>query len=238
MAGALLAAAGEPVTQPQRVTSVVRPDPRTGRLVRSVVITPKPVVSQRVAETVVMPRVVSPVEPAATPTPEKPAAQGIDEAVEQIAERESLRPELIHSVIKVESNYNPYAVSPKGALGMMQLIPSTARRFGVANVFNPLENIEGGAKYLKYLLELYHNDYALALAAYNAGENAVARYGTVPPYRETQVYLQLVAAQLRKALAESARVKEKKEAKSPEPEGERHMQEILQPDGTVRYVTR
>jgi len=233
LGGALLAHAGESDV-PRRVTSVVRSDPRTGRLVRSIVVTPKPVASQKVVETVIQPRVVSPVEPAA----QRPAPTGIDEAVDQIAERQSLPPQLIHSVIKVESNYNPYAVSPKGALGMMQLIPSTARRFGVSNVFNPMENIEGGAKYLKYLLDLYHNDYALALAAYNAGENAVARYGTVPPYRETQTYLQLVAAQLRKAMAEAARHKEAKEVKPTEPDGEKHMQAIPATDGTVRYVTR
>jgi len=87
--------------------------------------------------------------------------------VEQIAAEQSLPPELIHSVIKVESNYNPYAISPKGALGMMQLIPATARRFGVSDVFNPVDNIQGGARYLKYLLDLYHGNYPLALAAYN-----------------------------------------------------------------------
>jgi len=86
----------------------------------------------------------------------------------------------------VESNYNPYAVSPKGALGIMQLIPATARRFGVLDVFDPVDNIEGGARYLKYLLELFNGDYPLALAAYNAGENAVTRYGAVPPYPETR----------------------------------------------------
>jgi hypothetical protein len=231
----LAVAAGETVVQPQRVTSVVRTDPRTGRLVRSVVVSPKPVVSRTVAETVIAPRVITPVEP----TVEKPAASNIDEAVDQIAQRQSVEPELIHSVIKVESNYNPFAVSSKGALGMMQLIPSTARRFGVSNVFNPVENIEGGAKYLKYLLELFHNDYVLALAAYNAGENAVARYGAVPPYRETQTYLQLVAAQLRKARAEAAKQPtRKKEVKSVEPDGERHIQALVQADGTVRYVTR
>jgi len=173
------------------------------------------------------------------PAPEPPVSGGIDEAVDQIAARQSLLPELIHSVIKVESNYNPFAVSSKGALGMMQLIPATARRFGVANVFNPLENIEGGAKYLKYLLDLYHNNYTLALAAYNAGENAVAKYGTVPPYRETQNYVQLVASQLRKAMAESARRKEK-EVKPAEttPAGPNHMRQIVEPDGSVRYVTR
>ncbi len=199
-------------------------------------MTPRPVVEKRVAENVIAPRVVSPVTPAAEP----PAApRGIDEAVNRIAEQNSLAPELIHSVIKVESNYNPYAVSPKGALGMMQLIPATARRFSVADVFNPLDNIQGGARYLKYLLDLYQNNYALALAAYNAGENAVARYGGVPPYRETQNYLQLVAAELRKAKAESARKKEKEVTRAESSPGSpNHMQQIVEPDGTVRYVTR
>ena len=99
---------------------------------------------------------------------------GIDETVDRIAAQHSLSPTLIHSVIKVESNYNPLRGVVQGRQGLMQLIPATARRFGVANVFNPIENIQGGAKYLKYLLDLYHNDYALALAAYNAGEGAVA----------------------------------------------------------------
>ena len=119
----------------------------------------------------------------------------IDDAVAQIAAQHSLNADLLHAVIKVESNYNPIAVSNKGALGMMQLIPSTARRFGVSNVFNPVENIQGGARYLRYLLDLYHWDYPLALAAYNAGEGAVAKYGGVPPYRETQNYLTLVGKQ-------------------------------------------
>ncbi len=228
--------AGDPAERPQHITSVVRPDLKTGRLVRTVVVTPKPVVEQRVAETVVQPRVVSPVEPAverASP------ARGIDEAVERIAAQQAVLPELIHSVIQVESNYNPFAVSSKGALGLMQLIPSTARRFGVADVFNPLENIEGGARYLRYLLDLYHDNYTLALAAYNAGENAVAKYGTVPPYRETQNYVQQVAAQFRKAKARPAPRKEK-ETKAAEtaPDGFRHIQQLVEPDGSVRYVTR
>ncbi len=83
----------------------------------------------------------------------------MNEAVEQAAARHALPAELLHSVIQVESNYNPHAVSPKGALGLMQLIPATARRFGVADVFDPLENMEGGARYLQYLLDLYGGNY-------------------------------------------------------------------------------
>src|SRR5439155_12310068 len=86
--------------------------------------------------------------------------------------------------------------SHKGAQGLMQLIPETARRFGVANAFNPVENIQGGAKYLRYLLDLYAGSYPLALAAYNAGEAAVAKYGGIPPYAETQNYVIQVRRQL------------------------------------------
>ena len=98
------------------------------------------------------PRVVGAAAPA--PEPRRAVPPGIDEAVQRIAAEHSLSPQLIHSVIKVESNYNPHAVSSKGALGLMQLIPATARRFGVSDVFNPVQNIQGGAKYLRYLLDL------------------------------------------------------------------------------------
>ena len=111
------------------------------------------------------------------------------ETVDRIAQQNQISPKLVHSVIQVESNYDPNAVSPKGAQGLMQLIPSTARRFGVSNVFDPADNVQGGARYLKYLLALYKGDEALALAAYNAGEGAVARYGGVPPFAETQEYV-------------------------------------------------
>jgi len=99
---------------------------------------------------------------------------------------------LVHSVIQAESNYNPLAVSPKGAQGLMQLMPSTARRFGVANSFNFAENIEGGVRYLRYLLTLF-GDQKLAVAAYNAGEEAVIRHGGVPPYAETRNYVRAVS---------------------------------------------
>jgi soluble lytic murein transglycosylase-like protein len=203
------------------------------------VVSSRPIASVKVAETVVPPRVVNPAAPAAEPA--APPA-GIDEAVLRIAAEHSLSPRLIHSVIKVESNYNPHAISSKGALGLMQLIPATARRFGVTDVFNPVQNIQGGAKYLRYLLDLYNNNFALALAAYNAGEAAVARYGGVPPFPETRNYLMLVGqrmAQAKKAEAESTpaphapvQAVESKEA------GPAHVVEIVQADGTVRYVSR
>jgi len=236
---AVAAHADDSSGQPQHITSVVRSDVRTGRLVRSTIVTPRLVPEQRVAENVITPRLVSAAPP---PGAQPPPPNGIDEAVDQIAAKNFLSAALIHSVIKVESNYNPLAVSPKGAQGLMQLIPATARRFGVGDVFNPLENIQGGAKYLKYLLDLYHNDYALALAAYNAGEGAVAKYRTVPPYRETQNYLQLVADQLQKSKAKSAGVVGKNpqpvNPAETEPAGPNHIRKVVDRDGTVRYVTR
>jgi soluble lytic murein transglycosylase-like protein len=203
------------------------------------VVSPKTVTEVRVAEAVVPPRVVS----AASPDPEPVAPpSGIDEVVRRIAAEHALSPQLIHSVIKVESNYNAHAISSKGALGLMQLIPATARRFGVDNAFNPVENIQGGARYLRYLLDLYSEDYPLALAAYNAGEGAVARYGGVPPFAETQNYLILVRRQLE--LARKA-VAAKTDAAPAPPQaieateaGPAHVVEIVQADGSVRYVSR
>ena len=228
---------------PRRITTVIRPDQRTGKLVRSVIVTSKPVAEQRVAEALLVPRVVSPAIAASQAS--APPAGGIDEAIEQIAAQVELPSQLIHSVIKVESNYDPYAISRKGAQGLMQLIPATARRFGVSNVFNPAENIQGGSKYLKYLLGLYGGNYALALAAYNAGEGAVARYGSVPPFPETRNYLILVERQLREAKkAEVAKqkavvagqVRPEAEAET-RPAGPNHIQEVVEADGSVRYVS-
>ncbi|MCC7547453.1 MAG: lytic transglycosylase domain-containing protein [Burkholderiales bacterium] len=102
----------------------------------------------------------------------------------------SLEPALIHAVITAESAYNPLARSPKGAKGLMQLMPGTAERYGVKNPLDPKQNILGGAAYLRDLLTLFGNDMQLALAAYNAGEGAVARHGgRIPPYRETLEYV-------------------------------------------------
>lgn len=109
------------------------------------------------------------------------------------AKKVKLRPELLHAVVQVESGYNPTAVSKAGATGLMQLMPGTAERFGVANAKDPEQNIDGGARYLRELLELFSFDLKLALAGYNAGENAVIKYGnTIPPYPETQRYVKKV----------------------------------------------
>jgi soluble lytic murein transglycosylase-like protein len=187
---------------------------------------------------VVQPREVDAAAPDAQPV--LPPA-GIDEAVSRIAAEHSLSPQLIHSVIKVESNYNAHAISSKGALGLMQLIPATARRFGVSDVFNPVQNIQGGTKYLRYLLDLYNGNYALALAAYNAGEAAVARYGGVPPFAETQNYVTLVRRQweqARKAAAAKTAAPAPPQTTEAKEAGPAHVVEIVQADGTVRYVSR
>lgn len=112
--------------------------------------------------------------------------------VRKAAHRYRLDSALIHAVITAESSYDPEAISHKGAVGLMQLMPETARRYGVRNRRNPVENVYGGARYLRDLLFRF-NDLTLALAAYNAGENAVAKYGNrVPPYRETRDYVRKV----------------------------------------------
>jgi soluble lytic murein transglycosylase-like protein len=110
-----------------------------------------------------------------------------------------LEPALIHAVISAESGYNPLARSPKGARGLMQLMPDTARRYGVENPLDPRQNIHGGAAYLRDLLTLFGNDMNLALAAYNAGEGAVMEYGhRIPPYRETIQYVPKVLSYYRR----------------------------------------
>lgn len=238
-AAALLHGAS-PETPAPRITSVVRADARTGKLVRSVVVSPKVVAENSVAETVVAPRAVVAGAPAAEPA--VPPA-GISELVNSIAAQHELNPQLIHSMIKVESNYNPRAVSRKGAYGLMQLIPATARRFGVADIFDPVENIQGGVKYLKYLLALYSNDATLALAAYNAGEAAVAKYNGIPPYPETQNYViqvgRLFAAAQTREKRMAAQVAAATSAPEEKPEGgPTHLQEVVAPDGRVRYISR
>ena len=214
------------------VKSVVRVD-ASGRLVRSNVVA-----SVAVRENVIAAKTVGNRAPAPEPKTANPPGT-FREAIDQIAAKHDLAPQLVHSVIAVESNYNPNAISPKGAQGLMQLIPSTARRFGVNNVFNPVENIEGGARYLRYLLDLYHGDYRLALAAYNAGEGAVAKHGGVPPYAETQNYIQQVGRRLVQAKQQQEQQK-KAEGKTepPAPPEFNPIHQIVEPDGRVHYVSK
>lgn len=116
-----------------------------------------------------------------------------DGPVRSMALRYRLPPELLHAVIRAESAYNASAVSPAGAIGLMQLIPATAERYEVRDIWDPVDNLRGGAAYLRYLLDLFGQDLSLALAGYNAGENAVIRHGRkIPPYPETQTYVRKV----------------------------------------------
>lgn len=117
---------------------------------------------------------------------------GVEKLVREAAERHHVDPALVRAVIETESNWNPGAVSRKGAMGLMQLIPTTAQRFGVNDVFNPKQNVDAGVQYLGMLLERYNGNLDLALAAYNAGEGAVDRAHGIPAYRETRSYVQRV----------------------------------------------
>jgi hypothetical protein len=116
----------------------------------------------------------------------------LDRIVRDAAQRHNVDQALVKAVINQESGWNPGAVSPKGAIGLMQLIPGTAQRFGAGNPFDPAQNVEAGTTYLKSLLDRYNNNLSLSLAAYNAGEHAVDLNGGVPAYRETQQYVQKV----------------------------------------------
>jgi hypothetical protein len=179
----------EPVVPPDvtRTVMTVRADTSSGRLVR---------------RTVVQPRLVAPIvvkeareEAKAPELPKLAQDASVNEIIDHTAKRYDVDPLLVHSVIQVESGYNKYAVSHAGAQGMMQLIPSTARSLGVKNPFDAKENIEAGVRYLKQLQTTFKDD-RLALAAYNAGPGAVAKYGTIPPYSETQNYVYQVGKRL------------------------------------------
>jgi hypothetical protein len=151
----------------------------------------------------------------------------------------------VQSLIQVESNYNHYAVSPKGAEGLMQLMPGTARMLGVANSFDPAENIEAGVKYLRYLQDVYRDD-RLALAAYNAGPKAVDRYKGAPPYAETQDYvnqvgqryqtakqMETVRIEAEKAAAQAAAAGDKTEVVAPAEERHPKLEQSIDQDGRL-----
>jgi len=223
-------AAEAPSAQPaHRASLVVRADQRTGRLVRAVVVSP-----QAVSQLVVRPRVV----PAVAPS-KAPAGLGeteLQKYAEQTARRYAVDPLLVDSLIRVESNYNSYAISSKGARGVMQLMPGTARWLEVANSFDPFQNIDGGVRYLRYLLDLFASE-RLALAAYNAGEEAVFRYGNVPPYPETVHYVRQVGKKYGAArqAAERAAAKVTKTSGAP---AHPPIRQYTDSQGKVHYETR
>ncbi len=143
------------------------------------------------------------------PAPTDPV-KTIQDHVADASNSTGIDPDFLDSVIHQESGFNPAAVSPKGARGLMQLMPETAGKLGVRDSFDPAENVRGGAAYLRQLLELYHGDAQKALAAYNAGPQRVEQYKGVPPYRETQAYVtRIIREYNRKKLAERQAAKQR-----------------------------
>src|SRR5579863_996821 len=187
---------------------VVKMDTRTGRLVRTL---------------------MAPAKPAGTDA-------DVHGLVAEAARNFDVNPLLVDSVIQVESNYNPFAVSPKGAQGLMQLMPGTAQRFGVTNSFDPKQNIEAGVRYLKFLQDTFQDD-RLAIAAYNAGEKAVARYKDVPPYAETVSYVAKVGKKYgqakRAAVNHEASAGQSKPAPNSTDEAPKHILAYVDPEGRL-----
>lgn len=162
----------------------VREDPESGRLIRRAFVK-KGVREARKSTSRSQGR---PVVQGAVAGP-KSGRVDLNALVERFARQYEVTPELVHAVIRQESGYDPFAVSRKGAQGLMQLMPETAAELGVKDVFDPAENVHGGIRFLRTLIDRYEGDVELALAAYNAGPAAVDRHSGVPPYRETQEYL-------------------------------------------------
>ena len=165
-----------------------------------VVCAPSPI-AQRSVE---YPNVSSEVQGAAEPVIEGISAPSrvasaveLERAVARAAQQHRLHPALLLAVMKAESSFNPIVVSKAGAVGLMQLVPETAMRHGVQNLYDTNENVWGGARHLRYLLDRFHGNTRLALAAYNAGERKVDRYKQIPPYKETRNYVQKVLSYYR-----------------------------------------
>ncbi len=209
------------------VTSQVRADRRTGRLIRRVVV----------PENVVIPRVVEPLEPGAQPPNRAVGSNDINSIVDDAAARHGVDPLLVHAVIKVESGYDRFAVSPKGAQGLMQLMPGTARQLGVTNAFDQRQNVEGGVKYLRHLMSSF-SDMRLVLAAYNAGEGAVMEYRGIPPYEETQEYVYKVGRRYGELRRASKAVAVRAKAQPPPEPAHRPLETMIDSEGRVHLRTR
>jgi hypothetical protein len=206
-----------------RVVPVVKADPRSGQLVKTIVM----------AGVGFSPHQLNTAVPGRTPS------AAVKSLVESTAKSFDVSLALVDSVIQVESNYDQFAVSPKGAQGLMQLMPATARRFGVTDRFDPKQNIEGGVRYLKFLQETFKDD-RLALAAYNAGEGAVERYGSIPPYPETVDYVDKIGKKVGRAQqAEAAhRDPEKKPETAADAPEYRRLASTVGADGRVYLTTQ
>ena len=207
-------------------------EPGTGRLIRvPAVRSTKTITPRTVSGKVVLAKEVKPVDPAAG-TP--PAAGSVDDLIRNVSYRYGIAPSFVHAVIRAESNYNQGAISNKGAVGLMQLMPDTASRFGVRNRFDPAQNVEGGVRYLRHLMDLYPGQTHMVVAAYNAGEAAVDRYQGIPPYRETRQFVPRVVRhyQRLRLLDQPAGF----EAAPKKLEGPRIFQ-VQEASGAVRYTT-
>jgi len=145
--------------------------------------------SPTIAPAALSPTAAAVVVPARMAKPQSLKPQDLNQVINTISDRHHIDPDFISSVIHAESGFNPRAVSPKGAQGLMQLMPGTASKLGVSNAFDPRANVEGGTRYLTELLQRYNFDVIKALAAYNAGPLRVQQYGGVPPYQETRAYV-------------------------------------------------
>ncbi len=157
----------------------------------------------------------TPVAVPALAEPAKPALP-LNEVVDTASATFHLDPDLVNSVIHAESGFNPRAVSPKGASGLMQLMPSTANHLGVSNIFDPQANVTGGSRYLRELLERYNFDLLKALAAYNAGPERVEQYRGIPPFRETRAYVaRIIHEYNKKKTAQEKEAKQKQAASQP-----------------------
>ena len=168
----------------------------------------------------------------------------IDGFIVESGKRNAVDPLLLYSIMHQESTFKPEAISPKGARGLMQLMPPTASRFGVTNIWDPKQNIEGGARYMRFLLDLFSGDVRLALAGYNAGEGAVMKYGNqVPPYSETREYVRRIGnrySMIRdpQAIANASTARAEQKDPTPLSVYERSVFMTRLPDGRLQLVSQ